>query len=157
MLAWLSVWSEVQTWVWPSWCHCHSLSLASVKSRLVLPFWYRLTRVVPEKGLCVCVCKSDKNEENNHRWVALWESTSSHDLDQCSAVDGRCVADLANDLDAMSDLLQRLVAYHQLVVTVTDRLLHVHHPTADTQAHTHKHTRLMALFTGLPGWSGTRR
>ena len=25
----------------PSWCHCHSLSLASVKSRLVLPFWYR--------------------------------------------------------------------------------------------------------------------
>ena len=44
---------------WPSWCHCHSLSLASVKSRLVLPFWYRLTRVVPEKGPlngCVCVC-----------------------------------------------------------------------------------------------------
>jgi len=30
--------------------HCHSLSLASVKSRLVLPFWYRLTRVVPDKG-----------------------------------------------------------------------------------------------------------
>jgi len=27
-----------------------SLSLASVKSRLVLPFWYWLTRVVPEKG-----------------------------------------------------------------------------------------------------------
>ena len=47
MLAWLSVWSEVQTCVRPSWCHCHSLSFASVKSRLVLPFWYR---VVPEKG-----------------------------------------------------------------------------------------------------------
>ena len=31
-------------------CHCHSLSLASVKSRLVLPFWYRLTWVVPDKG-----------------------------------------------------------------------------------------------------------
>ena len=45
--------------MWPSWCHCHSLSLASVKSRLVLPFWYRLTWVVPEKGPlngCVCVC-----------------------------------------------------------------------------------------------------
>ena len=38
VLAWLSVWSEVQTCIWPSWCHCHSLSLASVKSRLVLPF-----------------------------------------------------------------------------------------------------------------------
>ena len=45
----LSVWSEVQTCVWPSWCHCHSLSLAPVKSRLVLPLWYRLTRVVIEK------------------------------------------------------------------------------------------------------------
>ena len=50
VLAWLSVWSEVQTCIWPSWCHCHSLSLASVKSRLVLPFWYRFTWVVPEKG-----------------------------------------------------------------------------------------------------------
>ena len=35
VLAWLSVWSEVQTCIWPSWCHWHSLSFASVKSRLV--------------------------------------------------------------------------------------------------------------------------
>jgi len=34
-------------------------SLASVKSRLVLPFWYWLTRVVPDKGpLNGCVCVS---------------------------------------------------------------------------------------------------
>jgi len=33
VLAWLSVWSEVPTCIWPSWCRCHSLSLASVKSR----------------------------------------------------------------------------------------------------------------------------
>ena len=60
VLAWLSVWSEVQTCIWPSWCHCHSLSLASVKSRLVLAF------LVPAdpgslgqwavKCVCVCVC-----------------------------------------------------------------------------------------------------
>jgi len=59
VLAWLSVWSEVQPCIWPSGCHCHSLSLASVKSRLVLPFWYRLTGVVPDKGplnVCACVC-----------------------------------------------------------------------------------------------------
>ena len=59
VLVWLSVWSKVHTCIWPSWCHCHSLSLASVKSRLVLPFWYRLTQVVLEKGPlngCVSVC-----------------------------------------------------------------------------------------------------
>ena len=59
VLAWLSVWSEVQTCIWSSRCHCHSLSLASLKSRLVLHFWYWLTRVVPDKGPlngCVCVC-----------------------------------------------------------------------------------------------------
>jgi len=50
VLAWLSIWSEVQTCIWPSRCHCHSLSLASVKYGLVLPFWYRLTRVVLDKG-----------------------------------------------------------------------------------------------------------
>jgi len=54
VLVLLFVWSEVQTCIWSSGCHCHS-----VKSRLVLPFCYRLTRVVPEKGPlngCVCVC-----------------------------------------------------------------------------------------------------
>jgi len=57
VLAWLSVWSEVQTCIWPSRCHCHSLSLASVKSTWVLPFWYRLSQVVLQKGpLNVCVC-----------------------------------------------------------------------------------------------------
>ena len=60
VLAWLSVCSEVQTCIWPSCCHCHSLSLASVKSKLVLLFWYWLTWVVPEKRavkrVCVCVC-----------------------------------------------------------------------------------------------------
>jgi len=63
VLARLSVWCEVQTCIWPSGFYCHSLSLAPVKSRLVLPFWYRLTRVVPDRGplygcVCVCVCVS---------------------------------------------------------------------------------------------------
>jgi len=39
--------------VWPSRCHCHSLSLAPVYqivfTFLVLPFWYQLTRVVLDK------------------------------------------------------------------------------------------------------------
>jgi len=57
VLGWLSVCSKVQTCIRPSGCHCHSLSLASVKSRLVLSFWYWLTRVVLDKGpLNGCVC-----------------------------------------------------------------------------------------------------
>ena len=90
---WLSVWSEAQTCIWPSWCHCHSLSLASLKSRLVLPFWYRLTWVVPEKGplngcmrACVCV----------HYWFLTTTDplqTGSFDLlvTSSSSVIGNCV------------------------------------------------------------------
>ena len=79
VLAWLSSWSEVQTCIWPSWCHCHSLSLASVKSSLDSPFWYRPTRVVPDKGPlngCVCLYQmrswvnlSDISVTVNRLWV----------------------------------------------------------------------------------------
>ena len=75
VLVWLSFWSEVQTCIWPSWCHCHSLSLASVKSTLVLPLWYRLTWVVPDKGPlngCVCVCSM----HNIMFWACLLSYTS---------------------------------------------------------------------------------
>ena len=59
VLAWLSVWSNVQTCICPSGFHCQSLSLASVKSRLVLHFWYRPTRVVLDKGPLNGVCVND--------------------------------------------------------------------------------------------------
>jgi len=74
VLAWLSVWSEVQTCTQPSWCHCHTLSLAPVKSRMVLPFWYRLTWVVPEKGPlkgCVCVRDAILTCARKPTWVRL--------------------------------------------------------------------------------------
>jgi len=77
VLAWLSVWSAMQTCIWPSWCHCHSLSLASVKSRLVLTFCYRLTRVVPDKGLlnvCVWLFRSELKGANVTRPRALHHS-----------------------------------------------------------------------------------
>jgi len=41
---------------------------ASVKSRLVLSFWYRLTRVVPEKGpLNVCPVPLDRTQTRDRR------------------------------------------------------------------------------------------
>ena len=56
VLAWLSVWSYVQTCIWPSWCHCHSLSLASVKSRLITARCY--ASAVLAMVLCLCPCLS---------------------------------------------------------------------------------------------------
>jgi len=60
MLAWLSVWSEVQTCICPSWCHCHSLSLSSVKSRFGFTFLVPAHPGSPGqraiKRVCVCVC-----------------------------------------------------------------------------------------------------
>ena len=60
VLAWLSVWSEVQICIWPSWYHCNSLSLASVKSRLVFTFLVLAHPGSPGKRAVkrVCVCGS---------------------------------------------------------------------------------------------------
>ena len=73
---WGAGWSEVQTCIWPSWCHCHSLSLASVKSTLVLPFWYRLTCHLDSPGkravkrVCVCVepCMMTSQQDATCSW-----------------------------------------------------------------------------------------
>ena len=57
VLAWLSVWSEMQTCIWPSWCHCHWLPLASVKSRLVFTARCYASAVLA-MSLCLSVCLS---------------------------------------------------------------------------------------------------
>jgi len=51
ILAWLSIWSEVQViCIWSSWCHCHHIISCSSKIQNSLPYWCRLTQVVLEKG-----------------------------------------------------------------------------------------------------------
>jgi len=50
VLAWLSVWSEVQMiCIWSSWCHCHPIISCFIRIQNGLPFWFWLTRVVLEK------------------------------------------------------------------------------------------------------------
>jgi len=44
------LWMNIQR---NSYVASNSLSLASVKSRLVVPVWYQLTWVVLEKGVCL--------------------------------------------------------------------------------------------------------
>ena len=51
VLAWLSVWSEVQMiCIWFSWCHCHPIVSCFSKIQNGLSFWYRPTQVVLEKS-----------------------------------------------------------------------------------------------------------
>ena len=52
VLAWLSVWSEVQMLSMSSnRCHCHPIMSSSSKIKNGLLFWCRLTQVVQEKRL----------------------------------------------------------------------------------------------------------
>jgi len=68
VLARLSVWGEeVQICIWPSSCHCHSLSLDSVKSRLVLVLAHPGNPGLSPEGckLDVFVCVPNKTSANN--------------------------------------------------------------------------------------------
>ena len=68
VLAWLPVWGKVQICIWPSWCHCHSLSLAPVNPDwLYLPGFTFLLPAHPGspghspggcKKVVVVVCKT---------------------------------------------------------------------------------------------------
>jgi len=75
MLAWLSLWSEMQTCLKHSWCHCHSLSLLQ---------WIQIdfTFLVPAhpgspgkraiKRVCVCVCMFICLERGADLRMAQW-------------------------------------------------------------------------------------
>jgi len=52
VLAWLSVWSEVQIiCIWCSWCYCHHIISCSSKIQNCLSFWCQLTQIFLEKRL----------------------------------------------------------------------------------------------------------
>ena len=60
VLAWLPVWSEVQTCIWPSWCHCHSLvccfSNIQIGFTFLVPAYPGSPGQRAVKWFCVCVC-----------------------------------------------------------------------------------------------------
>jgi len=57
VLAWLSVYSEVQMIYGPAYVTATPSSLAALKSRMFLPFWYWLTHDVLEmRQLNGCLC-----------------------------------------------------------------------------------------------------
>jgi len=60
VLAWFSVWSKVQSCIWPSWCHCHSLCLYFSKIQIGFTSLELVHPGSPAKRavkrVCVCVC-----------------------------------------------------------------------------------------------------
>jgi len=89
MLTWLCVWVKVQIRIWLSWCHCHSLSCSS-KSRLVLPFWCRLTQAVPDRiqegyKMVVCVCVSVCYRQHMRGTITLLGAAPLEKTTSCSA------------------------------------------------------------------------
>ena len=118
VLAWLSVWSEMQTCIWPSRCHCHSLSLASVKSRLVLPFWYRLTWVVPDKngGVCVnaCICCLRFSFFHTKPWDCLGETSQKRPI-LCRVVRKTITQSISQSVPAWHPLHSVLVQSQNLL------------------------------------------
>ena len=87
MLVWLSVWSEVQTCIWPSGFHCHSLSLASVKSRLVFTFLLPAHPGSPRKRAVkwVCVCAVHETHRIFKSFHLKGVKTSFSILSECPA------------------------------------------------------------------------
>jgi len=77
VLAWLSAWSEVKTCIRPSWCYCHSLSLASVKSRLVFTFLVPAHPGSPIQravNVCVRACACVISRHNLLHWNTTYQA-----------------------------------------------------------------------------------
>jgi len=84
MLAWLCVWVKVQICIWPSWCHCHSLSLAPVN-----PDWFYLRCNID--WLIDCLngwliewtgCDSSGSKGRSH-WYHQWTAESRSRCQHC--------------------------------------------------------------------------
>ena len=77
MLAWLSVWSEVQTGICHSWCHFHSLSLSDSNIQIGFTFLVPAYPGSPGKRaikcVCVCVCVTEIQWQwvNSAAWIEI--------------------------------------------------------------------------------------
>jgi len=76
----------------------HPACKKTEKSRLVLPFWYRLTRVVPDEGplnMCVCVyfCKFQDLSRTHYFpgcFANLWSSGCEKTETRASTATSKC-------------------------------------------------------------------
>jgi len=76
VLAWLSVWSEVQTCIWFSWCHCHSSCFSKIQ--IAFTFLVPAHPGSPGQGAVkrVCVCVTGINTMWLSNYFPLLKSTT---------------------------------------------------------------------------------
>ena len=91
-----------------------TVSCFRVKSRLVLPFWYRLTRVVADNrtlNVCVCVCVcvvsvfKDRSRSTSlvTSGLAYLRNSARDGRDDDDDADGQCACAGADDESKMAD------------------------------------------------------
>jgi len=97
VLAWLSVWSEVQMiCIWCSWCHCHPIISCTSKIQNGLPFWCRLTQVILEKRqlnrciVVVVVLSSNQDNEETSSFFSLFRNKGLMAVFAVSTERGSC-------------------------------------------------------------------
>jgi len=75
VLAWLSVWSEVQMIdIWSSWCICHPIISCCSKIQNGLPFWCRLAKVaLEERPLNGCSNSSSISSKYGIWHFCIWQ------------------------------------------------------------------------------------
>ena len=87
VLAWLSVWGELQICIWPSWCHCHSLTLAPVNRDWFYQngsaFLVQAYSGCPGKKAVKRMCSSnlvltDASRISKPKWSPTWTETVLH-------------------------------------------------------------------------------
>ena len=114
------IWDEMQTCIWPSRCHCHSLSLAPVNPDWFQPSWFCLSGTCSPgwsrtysrravKWLCVCVCVCVVLIGLR----ATWPTTNRFTLTLTSVPRTKCL-DVGHPAPASSDL----ASYVQTAVAI---------------------------------------
>jgi len=77
VLAWLSVWSEVQMiYIWSSWCHYHTIISCFITVQNGLTVWCQLTEVVLEKETVKCEFLTESRFElliDHLAWKWIWQ------------------------------------------------------------------------------------
>jgi len=84
LLILLSAGEKCRLNIWPSWCHCHLLSLASVKSSLILPLQYHLTTARLLASQAEAIVRTGKHGHNriDIHWIATnivnWQQMTAY-------------------------------------------------------------------------------